>query len=212
MDRSSDAGRSVPSADAGVRLARAVSLLVRVEVERAVRAREPRLRALARDGFRLAMGGVAVLVAASLLSYAVVRALETTMSGWLAALLVATSLLVIGAILVVPVVKRARRLRQPLAGGEAASLEQAEAETAAAAVAIAEVIAGELARAEERTLVRSAEHDLGSAETEILRAGSEFEAAAERIEREAQPALGELADIIGQTGEAGLRVLRRLLP
>jgi len=189
-----------------------VSSLVRLEAERAVRERGAQLRALGSSASRLGAGGVALLLVAGLLSFAIVRALETVTEGWLAGSLVALGWLATGAILLVPPARRARRLVRHTAGDHAAALAAAEAEVAAAATAFAEALAGELARAEERRLVGSAEHEL--AEVEHALAGAEAETAimAATIESETAPALDELAETVGQLGHAGLRALRRLLP
>jgi hypothetical protein len=211
-DPASLAAGSPPAGDAGRRLARAVSLLVELEAEQTVRERESQLRALAADALRIALAGMAFLVAAVLLSYAIVRALETATSAWLAASVVAAGWLVVAAALAVPVVRRIQRVSLGTAADRSARLALAEAEAASAAAALASIVAGEIARAEERRLVGAAERELAGVEGAFAGAEGDLLVNAERMESEALPALGELTDIIGQTGQVGLRVLRRLLP
>jgi signal transduction histidine kinase len=154
---------------------------------------------------------VSLLIALALVSWAVVRALDTTARAWLAALLVGVAWLVLAGMLFVRGRRdlRAWRSAHPHAD-QLRERAEAEADARTSLEALFDLLAGELARHEEQRLARAAGHELKTVEQELRTEATVLETDAHQIEARAATALQELVEIVTLPGRAGINALRRL--
>jgi hypothetical protein len=212
-DRQTTAEKSGRTSELAARLVRNIALLVRLEVESAVAGHAARVHELRRQ-LVLLLVGVGSLAAAALAgSWALVRLLDTSVRGWLAAAIVAAGWLLVGWL---PLARFRRTVRGSWEGAPAARLQaekaQVEADAAATAEALLDDVADQLARHEERRLVQAGEHELASLEHEVEQGADAVADEADELEERAASALEELVEIITLPGRAGIDTLRRLLP
>jgi endonuclease/exonuclease/phosphatase (EEP) superfamily protein YafD len=195
------------------RLARDLAVLVRLELEETAARGSGRLRALIAEVVALAMAGVALLLGLAGLSLAAVFALETRMRPWQAALLVGSGWLLVGALLSFVVAKRLRsRACRQLPADRLQASAQAEADMAATAEALLELLAAQVARHEEARLSHTAAGELGTVGHELAAEAASLETDVGEVEAEIASALEELVEIVTLPGRAGIKALRRLLP
>ncbi len=210
-DRPGGGGPRVP--ELVTRLVRSVALLVRLEVEETAARRAAGVRLLRREVVLLLVGTGSLAAAAVVGSWALVRLLDTSVRGWLAAAIVAAGWLLLGWLSLGALARATRRWRH----GEAAARRQseqaqAEADAATTAEALLDVLAAQVVHHEERRLVHAAEHELTSLEHGVEEEAEAVAREADELEERAASALEELVEIITLPGRAGIDTLRRLLP
>ena len=195
------------------RVARDLAVLVRLEVETAAWSHAAQLRRPAKDLRRLLAAAASLLIALAFMSWAAIRALDTTARPWLATLLVGVAWLALAGLLSVRGRRDFRRWRK--AHPHADHLQErthAEAAARTSLEALFDLLAGELACHEEQRLKRAAGTELRKVEGELGGEATELETDAQEIETRAATALQELLEIVTLPGRAGIDALRRLVP